>query len=157
MTDYEAPYPHCNTEVLHAPGACKFCDKYPDRQRARTVSNTPFSPTEQRWPGNSPEGYGVPEAIQVVWANNPEPRYEEESVYDAPTGMTYNRYTPKAPQIIRDWEVGIEFHEDRDGDRYFWYLRNPEDELVKAGWSRSRRAAARKANFWKLLAKWAWS
>src|ERR1044072_3874721 len=53
--DYQAP--HCNMEVLHAPGVCRVCDKYPQRQQGRIVSNTPFSPAEQPWPGNSPNGY----------------------------------------------------------------------------------------------------
>lgn len=52
-----APHPHCNTEVLHAPGECEFCDKYPERQQGRIVSKTPFSPVDQAWPGNRPEGY----------------------------------------------------------------------------------------------------
>lgn len=54
-SEYEAP--HCNVEVLHAPGECEFCDKFPGRQQLRIASETPFSPVEQAWLGNRPEGY----------------------------------------------------------------------------------------------------
>jgi hypothetical protein len=48
-----APFPHCNTEVLHAPGTCVYCDLYPDRQAQRQASNTPFTPAESNgWYGN---------------------------------------------------------------------------------------------------------
>lgn len=48
---YEAP--HCNTEVLHAPGQCYYCDHYPDRQSARAASGGSFTPPEANgWSGN---------------------------------------------------------------------------------------------------------
>lgn len=48
-----AEFPHCNAEVLHAPGTCRYCDAYPDRQKARQASNTPFTPAEANgWGGN---------------------------------------------------------------------------------------------------------
>lgn len=47
------PYPHCNSEVLHAPGTCQYCDMYPDRQAMRAAGNTPFTPAESNgWYGN---------------------------------------------------------------------------------------------------------
>lgn len=49
----DAVYPHCNAEVLHAPGSCRYCDLYPDRQDARMASQTPFTPAEANgWMGN---------------------------------------------------------------------------------------------------------
>lgn len=51
MTEYQAP--HCNTEVLHAPGSCQFCDEFPDRQSMRAASGTPFTPAQANgWRGN---------------------------------------------------------------------------------------------------------
>lgn len=48
---YQAP--HCNAEVLHAPGQCHYCDHYPDRQAARAASGGSFSPPEANgWSGN---------------------------------------------------------------------------------------------------------
>ena len=48
---YEAP--HCNSEVLHAPGECYYCDHYPKRQAARLAAGEPFSPPEANgWSGN---------------------------------------------------------------------------------------------------------
>lgn len=65
-----APFPHCDPYVLHAPGKCEYCDLYPAKQeeRARTDSNftggadrtkAPCPSTwrrtseqVERWPGN---------------------------------------------------------------------------------------------------------
>jgi hypothetical protein len=70
--------PHCDSAVLHAPGECEHCDKYPDWQEYRKVSRIAFTghdpvddsglalarcPSEQRrsivainrWPGNRPK------------------------------------------------------------------------------------------------------
>jgi hypothetical protein len=53
MADQEYPFPHCNSEVLHAPGMCKYCDMFPDRQAMRSASRTPFTPySSNGWPGN---------------------------------------------------------------------------------------------------------
>lgn len=46
-------YPHCNTEVLHAPGQCKYCDKYPDWQQVRIKKGEPFANDDDTmWHGN---------------------------------------------------------------------------------------------------------
>lgn len=51
MSDIE--YPHCNSEVLHAPGVCHYCDQYPDRQKTRAASGTAFTPPQANgWSGN---------------------------------------------------------------------------------------------------------
>jgi hypothetical protein len=48
-----AEFPHCNSEVLHAPGDCYYCDLYPDRQAQRAASGAGFSPLEANgWSGN---------------------------------------------------------------------------------------------------------
>lgn len=53
-------YPHCNPEVLHAPGICYYCDHYPSRQAARAASRATFSPPEANgWMGN----VAVPERL----------------------------------------------------------------------------------------------
>lgn len=67
-----APYPHCDQEVLHAPGECEFCDQYADFQGQRLVDGVNFTghsdpgfkpcPSDARrglagahvWPGNRP-------------------------------------------------------------------------------------------------------
>jgi hypothetical protein len=54
----EAQFPHCNSEVLHAPGTCTYCDLYADRQQIRIASNTPFTPAEANgWYGNVAKPY----------------------------------------------------------------------------------------------------
>lgn len=35
--------PHCDPLVLHEPGTCVFCDKYPDRQNARINRRVAFT------------------------------------------------------------------------------------------------------------------
>jgi len=37
------PFPHCDGAILHSPGSCIYCDKYPSRQQYRVESNTNFS------------------------------------------------------------------------------------------------------------------
>lgn len=69
---YAAPWPHCDSHVLHAPDVCKYCDMYPDLQQARTDEGINFTgegnpkklpcPAERersfetinRWVGNAP-------------------------------------------------------------------------------------------------------
>lgn len=59
----EPEYPHCNTEVLHAPGTCQYCDLYPDRQAMRSASGTPFTPAEANgWYGNVAQPSAKPAA-----------------------------------------------------------------------------------------------
>lgn len=68
----QAPYPHCDSFVLHAPGKCEVCDLYPTYQAARIAAGINFTgehrldrrkcPSEERrpletierWPGNRP-------------------------------------------------------------------------------------------------------
>jgi hypothetical protein len=70
---YKAPYPHCDSKVLHAPGECEYCDHYPEKQEERVAKKINFTghndpdksqcPAEQarpletinRWHGNVPE------------------------------------------------------------------------------------------------------
>lgn len=68
-----APYPHCDSNVLHSPGRCVFCDKFKDAQQARIYAGINFTgedaydrypdpatqlrPLEviERWGGNRPK------------------------------------------------------------------------------------------------------
>lgn len=46
-------FPHCNSETLHAPGACYYCDHFPSRQAVRAASGSSFSTLEANgWSGN---------------------------------------------------------------------------------------------------------
>ncbi len=48
-----AKYPHCNQDILHAPGECFYCDKYPERQYVKYVLDGEFSNNEANgWSGN---------------------------------------------------------------------------------------------------------
>ena len=42
MSD-EAAFPHCDSDVLHRPKDCVYCDRYPDRQAARAKSGVNFT------------------------------------------------------------------------------------------------------------------
>lgn len=39
--------PHCDSSILHAPGACEYCDLYPDWQEYRKIAQIAFTGTEQ--------------------------------------------------------------------------------------------------------------
>lgn len=68
--------PHCDSSILHSPGACEYCDHYSDWQQYREVAriafsdeppstdkapcpSTAFRPAEVRdqWAGNTPGGF----------------------------------------------------------------------------------------------------
>lgn len=69
-SEIRAEHPHCDSDVLHAPGECVYCDHFADRQRAREEQGVNFTghydagkvscPSElrrpiekiNRWPGN---------------------------------------------------------------------------------------------------------
>lgn len=38
-----AEFPHCDSEVLHAPGMCEVCDMFPELQEARVNANVNFT------------------------------------------------------------------------------------------------------------------
>lgn len=66
-------FPHCDFRVLHAPGACMYCDMLPEWQALRLALGIAFTgenhpkkikcPSEQdrdleainKWPGNQPK------------------------------------------------------------------------------------------------------
>lgn len=48
-----AEFPHCDSLVLHAPGACVYCDKYPEKQDERIRNTTAFT-------GEEAERFGLP-------------------------------------------------------------------------------------------------
>jgi hypothetical protein len=72
-----APFPHCDSLVLHAPGECVYCDRYPDAQAKRVADGVNFTgehdtskamcPAEarrallkiERWGGNVPRKPGL--------------------------------------------------------------------------------------------------
>lgn len=35
--------PHCDASILHSPGACEFCDAYPDWQQYRQTARIAFT------------------------------------------------------------------------------------------------------------------
>ena len=46
-------FPHCNPEVLHAPGECYYCDQFPERQARWQAAQMAFTPNEANgWSGN---------------------------------------------------------------------------------------------------------
>lgn len=36
-------FPHCDPNVLHAPGECVYCDMHPDMQEARVAQGINFT------------------------------------------------------------------------------------------------------------------
>lgn len=86
MTFPRAEFPHCDSNILHAPGDCVYCDKYPEKQAERVREGVRFTgspstpdllpcPAEllrplkaiEMWPGNRPHRERI--AIEAVEAN----------------------------------------------------------------------------------------
>lgn len=43
-----AAMPHCDQRVLHAPGKCVYCDRYPEWQEYRQMLEMAFTGEERR-------------------------------------------------------------------------------------------------------------
>lgn len=41
--EYVAPFPHCDSFILHAPGTCDCCDHYPRAQADRMLNGIAFT------------------------------------------------------------------------------------------------------------------
>jgi hypothetical protein len=41
--DHPIPAPHCDPQVLHAPGVCRYCDAHPKWQTKRTLAKMLFT------------------------------------------------------------------------------------------------------------------
>jgi hypothetical protein len=67
----EAPFPHCDSRVLHAPFTCKYCDLYPVLQRVRENNAIPFSGEE-----GSPDTKLRPREVIDRWGGNRASPYE---------------------------------------------------------------------------------
>lgn len=74
--------PHCDALVLHAPGICKSCDKYPDRQNARIARRVAFTgeehhPTKSLCPS---EYFRSAEVVHKWKGNRPVAELDEDVV-----------------------------------------------------------------------------
>ena len=74
--NYKAPFPHCDSNVLHAPSECEYCDHYPEEQENRIKNNINFTghgndpatdvrplTTIYRWAGNVPKSKSLREYL----------------------------------------------------------------------------------------------
>lgn len=71
MTERERAFaPHCDQAILHAPGACRYCDGYPDWQQFREVQRINF--TGQSYPDKAPcpSEHFRAAAVRDLWAGN---------------------------------------------------------------------------------------
>lgn len=124
MNDYISP--HCDHRVLHAPGVCVFCDKYPERQAGRLAAGICFTGEDPAtrgigwidcpadiargrggahvWPGNTPKAQGevlraIQEANRPEWLRNPAPN--DSVAWDDTTA-----------EDVRRWRLGFSNQED---------------------------------------------
>ena len=65
-----APYPHCDSNVLHRPGSCVFCDKFPDAQLSRIYGRINF--TGDSDPELLPDPASIQRPLEVInrWGGN---------------------------------------------------------------------------------------
>lgn len=92
-----ATMPHCDSRVLHAPGECEYCDKYPEWQRAREMWGIAFT-------GHRPEDGELPcpsevqrdlDTINAWHGNRPSPL--------VPASPSTPTITFHEGQSIEDW------------------------------------------------------
>jgi hypothetical protein len=70
--------PHCDSSILHAPGVCQYCDKYPDWQYYRSLANIAFTGAENELGGEHtapcPSTYFREPEKRDLWGGNvPQP------------------------------------------------------------------------------------
>jgi hypothetical protein len=64
------PIPHCDSSILHAPGACQYCDKYPDRQELRELWRINFSGETDSDKAPCPSEYFRSAEVRDLWGGN---------------------------------------------------------------------------------------
>jgi hypothetical protein len=70
MTDQTVRFPHCDSNVLHRPGACVYCDEFPQRQLDRRMRRINF--TGENKPDRSPCPSTATRPLEVIerWPGN---------------------------------------------------------------------------------------
>lgn len=116
-------YPHCDARILHAPGECEYCDKYPKWQKLREgwgIAFTGHEPTseEHRKQLPCPADYNRPpesEADHRHWGGNRAAPPGEKPV--GRDGMGYAVYEAdlSLPASSVKWPVGSDI---RPGDEH---------------------------------------
>src|SRR5690242_7145859 len=112
---YEAPFPHCDSRVLHAPSECVYCDHYPEAQAARIRDGINFTgrrelglatcPAElarplgviNRWHGNVAQTFDDIERAEADW------RQVSDAILVELSLTRCRRKVPYAPGDLRRW------------------------------------------------------
>ncbi len=69
MTD-EYTMPHCDSTILHAPGACQYCDMYPAWQQLRERWRLNFTGEHDPDKAPCPSEHSRPPEIRDRWYGN---------------------------------------------------------------------------------------
>lgn len=80
LDDGAMRYPHCDSNVLHKPGACRWCDHYPERQAARSAQGINFTGVHEEGKELCPSELRRPVSTINLWPGNRtlSPTTEEE-------------------------------------------------------------------------------
>jgi hypothetical protein len=62
--------PHCDSDVLHAPGECVYCDCHPKRQAQREAEGVNFTGHHDTAKAMCPSEVGRPLERIELWAGN---------------------------------------------------------------------------------------
>jgi hypothetical protein len=62
--------PHCDASILHAPGACEFCDQFRPWQEYRIVARVNFTGEHEDGKAPCPSEYFRPAEVRDRWPNN---------------------------------------------------------------------------------------
>ena len=99
-------FPHCNAEVLHAPGECVFCDLYPTRQQMRAASGAAFATLEANgWGGN----------VAVPVAGQGSRRWETSPTVSVPVAGQGNEPTAVELALVGLLDLAIAGHIEGPG------------------------------------------
>lgn len=62
--------PHCDPSILHAPGACKYCDHYPDWQQMRVTQRIGFTDQHSDTTSPCPSTWFRSAEVRNRWGGN---------------------------------------------------------------------------------------
>lgn len=69
-----AKFPHCDANILHAPGKCKYCDMHPIAQLKRLVQKVAFTGTPEELGTEElqpcPSTANRPPEVRDLWYGN---------------------------------------------------------------------------------------
>lgn len=70
LNGFKMPMAHCDQSILHAPGACQYCDHYPEAQALREWWRINFTGEHDPDKAPCPSTHQRSDAVRDLWGGN---------------------------------------------------------------------------------------